>query len=205
MRNLYLLASVVVIVLLSVASVAGAQSVDEWYDMGYYYVLDGDYEKAVECFTKVIELEPENTYACNSRARAYKNLDLYDEAISDYKKTISLDPDDIEAYSGLAFIYYLMGDYTNALEYFTIDINRDPTVTSLDARANIYRELGRYDEAIADIERALKFSATYYKTYYTRGLIYKEIGEKEKAIADIKYACDNGEEEACTDLEKMGE
>jgi tetratricopeptide (TPR) repeat protein len=204
MRNHTRSASVVLIALLFVSGAARAQTADEWSDRGYDYMMGGHFEKAVECYTKVIELEPNNKYAHDDRARAYLNLGLYDKTIADYKKTIEIDPDDNEAYWGLARAYYRKGDYDTALKYSSISIERDATVSTLDDRANIYRALGRYDEALADIEEALKYSDTFYHVYYTRGLIYQAMGETEKAAADLKHACDNGETEACAALKEMG-
>jgi tetratricopeptide (TPR) repeat protein len=204
MRNHTRSASVILVALLFVSGAARAQTADEWYDQGLDYMMGHKFEKAVECYTKVIELEPNNKYAHDDRARAYMNLGLYDKCIADYKKTIEIDPDDNEAYWGLARAYYRKGDYDTALKYSSISIERSPTASTLDDRANIYRALGRYDEALADIESALKDSATFYRGYYTRGLIYRAMGETEKAAADIKYACDNGETEACTALKEMG-
>jgi len=57
--------------------------------------------------------------------------------------------------------------------------------------------LGKYDEAMADIGKAISIDPNYYWAYYTRGLIYEVMGEADKASADFKYACDNGEDEAC--------
>ena len=61
-----------------------------------------------------------------------------------------------------------------------------------------------FDEALDDSNRALEINPEYYWAYYTRGLIYLETGETDKGIADLTLACENGEVDACEELEKTG-
>lgn len=74
---------------------------------------------------------------------------------------------------------------------------------TLHLRANTYLELKRYDEAMADIDKAIKIDPERYSFYFTRGMIYEAQGMKEKARADYRYACDNGESGACEAMKKL--
>ena len=47
---------------------------------------------AIEDYTKVIELKPDDTEAHNNRGVAYYNKGDYDRAIADYTKAIELKP-----------------------------------------------------------------------------------------------------------------
>jgi len=94
-----------------------------------------------------------------------------------------------------------MGDVSGALEDVNAALGIDPgSETALKFRAELYREMGRFDDALADANAALEVSPRA-GTYYIRGLIYLDLGEAEKAIADFTYACEMGVIDACDDLE----
>ena len=58
---------------------------------------------------------------------------------------------------------------------------------------------------MADIEKVIKRNLRDPFYYLTRGKIYEAQGMTDKAKADYKYACDNGEKEACEVLKKLTE
>ena len=58
----------------------------------------GQYENAIDNYTKAIQLDPDYAKAYLNRGNAYDDLDQYQRAIQDYDKVIQLDPDDATAY-----------------------------------------------------------------------------------------------------------
>ena len=81
------------------APIVSAETAEEWNNKGIGFAMSGEYEKAIGCFDKVIELDPNSTYAYNNRGNAYENLKQYKRAIDDYNKTIELDPNSANAYN----------------------------------------------------------------------------------------------------------
>jgi tetratricopeptide (TPR) repeat protein len=56
-------------------------------------------------------------------------------------------------------------------------------------RAEMYMQMGKYDEAIADCAEALKLAGDHlHHTYFTRGCAYEHKREYEKALADLSEA-----------------
>ncbi len=79
------------------ASAAGrdaALSAQEWFDRGRFMGEIGNYRKAVEAFSRVIELTPNSAHAYNNRGVAYSELGNYRLAIQDYNRAIGIDPDE---------------------------------------------------------------------------------------------------------------
>jgi len=70
----------------------------EWYNKGLDFGKSGKYEKAIECFDKAIELNPNFAWAYNNRGTAHYYLKEYEKAVEDYNKAIELDPKDTRAY-----------------------------------------------------------------------------------------------------------
>jgi len=52
----------------------------------------GDWDRAIEDFTKVISLNPAYALDYDGRGLAYSSKSEWDHAIEDYTKAISLDP-----------------------------------------------------------------------------------------------------------------
>jgi len=196
---------IMLVFLLCMSVVAGAQSAEEWLDKAGDAIAAGDFEEAKEYCTKAIEAEPDSAWAYYHRGRVNDSLGMLNEAVLDYTKAIELDPG-FALHSFRGWDLYLLGEYERALEDLNVSIEMDPYELSfLDTRANIYREMGRYDEALADIERAIEIYPDRAVVYFTRGLIYRDIGDGERALADFTKACDMGDEEACAALEESGE
>jgi len=75
------------------------KTAEEWKERGVSFSISGEYEKAIECFDKAIELNPNLTKAYINRGNAYYYLEQYEKAIEDYNRAIELDPNLTEAYN----------------------------------------------------------------------------------------------------------
>ncbi|PKU36534.1 small glutamine-rich tetratricopeptide repeat-containing protein beta [Limosa lapponica baueri] len=65
---------------------------------GNNHMEEENYGAAVDCYTRAIELDPNNAvYYCN-RAAAQSKLDNYSEAIKDCERAIAIDPKYSKAY-----------------------------------------------------------------------------------------------------------
>jgi tetratricopeptide (TPR) repeat protein len=156
---------------------------------GHLNQTTGHYEKALEDFRRVQDLEPRNADAFLRSAGVYDALDMPDKAIKDFLQAIELEPDYYEPYSRFGHFYYFRGKYLEAAEQYRKAIERAPGVfdvyTDLAAALD---DAGRYEEAEQALVTSLKLHETadgwnslgavraYEKrdaeavTYYTRAL-----------------------------------
>ena len=68
------------------------KAVEEWFQKGLSLSRAGQYEEAMEAFSKAIEAQPDRAEACNNRgALRYQQKD-YAGAIEDYSQAIALQP-----------------------------------------------------------------------------------------------------------------
>lgn len=78
---------------------------------------------------------------------------------------------------------------TSALDDCNAALAKDPTmVQGLDSRGFVLMRLGRYDEAIASYDSALKLNPIEPDSLYGRGICELRTGKKERGRADIKAA-----------------
>jgi tetratricopeptide (TPR) repeat protein len=63
----------------------------------------GNYEEAIKCYDKAIEIEPNNAEAWNNKGIVLGRLSNYEEAIACYDKAIELNPTDGRAWYNRAW------------------------------------------------------------------------------------------------------
>ncbi|MFH0796937.1 MAG: tetratricopeptide repeat protein [Candidatus Omnitrophota bacterium] len=114
------------LVLLVAVSLTGCgrdkpKTANEWVDKGFYAFGKKNYNEAVKCYTRAIELNPNDPYTHYLRGMMYEgkgNLDkvFYSFAISDYEQAIKIKPDFTQAYYNRGMVYYYQKNYAKAWE-----------------------------------------------------------------------------------------
>ena len=145
-RNIISIVLVALIGLL-VWSMVSTQSKSKYSDMGLEEYKKGNYQEAIEDFTKAIESRSEDAFLYNNRGLAYFKAKKYDKALSDFSKAIQLKPNYAVAYCnrGLSYFKTAAGG------------NKEP-----------------FDKAIPDFTKALKLNPKYVDAYYNRGLAHHQ-------------------------------
>ena len=77
---------------------------------GMAYRAKEQYDRAIEDYTKAIELKPKDAWIYNNRGVAYKGKKEYDRGIRDFDKAIELDPKNVYLYYNKACVYSLMNN-----------------------------------------------------------------------------------------------
>jgi tetratricopeptide (TPR) repeat protein len=93
-----------------------AKKIENYLKDGIEKNMHGDYNKAIEDFTNIIDLDEDNYMAYYYRANAKFNLKKKDVtgALIDYNKAIELKPDFADAFYNRGFCRQYMGDKDGA-------------------------------------------------------------------------------------------
>jgi tetratricopeptide (TPR) repeat protein len=143
------------IVALWVGGAVFAQSAEEWNVRGDERYDARDFNAAIECYTKAIELNPELSLVYFSRASAYSNLGRYEEAIDDYTTAIKLSPEFAQLYGNRGAAFNELGRYEEALADLDRAIDLDPDyANAYNNRGYAYYMLGDMKKTRADLKRA---------------------------------------------------
>lgn len=78
---------------------------------------NGLYEKALKCFAKVLELDPEYYGVQYQRGIVYANMQNYGEAEKCFLQALKDDEEDASAAHDLAMVYHDMGDEERCQKY----------------------------------------------------------------------------------------
>lgn len=78
---------------------------DAWVVKGLAFRQLRDPEKALECFNKGAEVDPDNYSAYMNRAQLHQDEKRWQDALTDYDKAVELRPTEPGAYAGRAIVY----------------------------------------------------------------------------------------------------
>ena len=125
----------------------------------YYNMKDLDetnLDKAIENFTRVIEIDSRHAEAWNNRGSAYLEKGDYDKAIADFTQVIRFNPNFAVVYSNRSRAYLSKKDNQKALADCSraLEIDKD-FMPALNNRARVYQEMGDYQRALEDYRKCL--------------------------------------------------
>ncbi|MGB2752504.1 MAG: tetratricopeptide repeat protein [Pyrinomonadaceae bacterium] len=139
-------------------------NIQSYLDRASSYSSAGNYQKAVEDYSKAIGIDPNCRECYTSRARQYGWLKDYAKAEADYDKAISLEP-------GVAERYW------DRAQHFT-------DISSTSSRGNFY------PKAIQDMSKAIELAPKSVKYVWRRGSYYDVLDDHKNAITDYTNAID---------------
>ena len=89
---------------------------NEWFEKGYYYAMNKEDDKAVDAYTKAIDLTPALAVAYGNRSFAYSTLGDYQKALADANKAIEIDPRLKLAYYSRGVANHHLGNRQQAID-----------------------------------------------------------------------------------------
>uniref|UniRef100_A0A8B9Q166 Small glutamine-rich tetratricopeptide repeat-containing protein beta n=1 Tax=Apteryx owenii TaxID=8824 RepID=A0A8B9Q166_APTOW len=102
------------------------EKADQLKDEGNNHMKEENYGAAVDCYTRAIELDPNNAvYYCN-RAAAQSKLSNYSEAIKDCERAIAIDPKYSKAYGRMGLALTSVNKYEEAITSYQKALDLDP-------------------------------------------------------------------------------
>ena len=145
----------------------------------------------IASLSDVIQRNPNDSVAYNTRGIAYAKSGRYQNAIDDFTKAIQIDPKFAAAYTNRALAYRQIGKDGPALADFNAAIVANPNDASAYlGRGNLLRAHSHFPEALADLDAAIRLNPEGAQAYHARGLIYQRQGDHEQAITDFNNAID---------------
>ncbi len=170
------------------------------YDkLGSMYSVMGLYEDALPMHERAIEIYP-NPESYSNIGTAFFYLGRFEEAVKAYRSAIELSPQDDILYRNLGDAYLRVGKQGEAEQQYEragkllqsrLAINPDDA-PSLGDLAVCHAKLGRKQEAIDTIERAVSFEPRSIDLMYLRAVVYALTGETREAAESLSRALAHG-------------
>jgi len=208
-----LTAIIIVVLAVQIPRTYVAVCAENYNNLGVQEYEKGNYKKAIEYFTKAIELKPDYAEAYFNRGLAYLKtgsiwipggVENLRKALSDFNKAIELKPDYVDAYyqRGVTYCEFfhfyrkpfspeVEDMFNNAIEDFNRALALDPTYyIAIAGKGNAYDRHGDFGKAIEAYEEALKHEDEIRERWGEEGLaaIYYSFGRALHRIDRIDKA-----------------
>jgi|GEM_PF-1226048 len=122
---------------------------------GYTAFMNGDYDKALDAYTNVIDLAKDNAMAMYSIGTIYAFKKENDNALDYLLRSIDKNNNFAKAFDNAGIIYYNQGRYNSAIEYLLRAVQLDSTsVNALVVLGDSYEQVGNNDKKMQYYKKA---------------------------------------------------
>jgi tetratricopeptide (TPR) repeat protein len=145
----------------------------DWMAEGDAFYKERQYNDALVCYTKAVELQPKNALAWHNQSQALVMCLNYPESIISCNKALELNPKNAATWFLKSFAHGVLGQYQEALDSCTKGLEIDPS------NKMVWCTRGQYLYAMGKLEQALESFGTALKMSPDNGY-FKEVNEKVK-------------------------
>ncbi|SHH28087.1 Tfp pilus assembly protein PilF [Anaerosphaera aminiphila DSM 21120] len=172
---------------------------DANYDRAYYYLAlaydrVGEKQKALELFSKCVELDDMDYISYNDMGAIYEELKEYEKAKFFFEKSLEINPNYFRALFNMGVIFGRMGNINKALSYYkeALEESKDSYIYLNMSAA--YIEKRDYRSAVEILTEGIHYNAKSVNLYYNRACSKVNLGDRKSAIVDLKRAIDLNED-----------
>jgi tetratricopeptide (TPR) repeat protein len=161
---------------------ASADSEKEVFERGVLFLKQDKNQEAVDSFTELIKMAPQNPDAYKNRGVAHMKLNQYDAAIDDFEQVKKILPDLKGLYSNLGVAWYYKKDYARAIENYDKEISLSPdNHFAYFNRAICLAELKEYKASLEDINKTLELVPRFYLALCLKGDLLTNMNRSKQA------------------------
>lgn len=146
-------------------SVTGGDSFSEKL-LGNYYLVNYELDQAERYLKSSLEKQPDDPATHLFMGTYLRKKERYADAAAFFMETLALDPGNLEAHYNIAFCAIKLNNYKMALDHAQRALDIDPRYSdALLIFGQVQTKTGRFDEAVATLERANEMdpgSADFY-------------------------------------------
>ena len=161
----------------------------EWIKNGWAFDDKQEYDKAIECYDKAIELNPEYEYAWLSKGNVLRKLQNYEESLACYDRAIELNSKNEYAWLWKGYALSELQHYEESLACYDKAIELNPEYE--DAwlwKGYALSELQHYEESLVCFDRAIELNPQNSITWNNKGYALIELQYYEKAAEALEQS-----------------
>ena len=153
--------------------------------LGECYFIAGKVDKAIEVFTKLIELDP-SPRSYSFLGLTYRHLGRFDEARKYFQEGLKKDPHDASCLFNMGYIEEHQGNQEAAERYFQEALkSKGDHAEALLELANLRISAKRYAEAAELLRKYVKVSRNPAPGYYKLAMVERSLHQTEAAERDL--------------------
>ena len=141
-----------------------------WYDVGLEFTKNKQYQKALKCYDRILEIKPNDVDALNHRGLLLANLDRYEEAVLSYNKVLLVKPNNIFVLTNNSDALVKLKRYKEAVVCYDKILKRTPNDVEILYKKSIALEkLCRYDEEYEYCDAILEINPDHVDALHHKG------------------------------------
>jgi len=150
--------------------------------IGKAHVGAGMYERAMEEFQQAARADPKLPLVHYFLGTEYRRQNDFEQAKREFLKDIAIAPDVAYDYDELGAVCYALNQIPEAERYFREALRLDPGLGTSDyGMAKIYKQQGKYAQALDALDAAAAIDRQSSSVYYLRGQILFAMGRRPEA------------------------
>jgi tetratricopeptide (TPR) repeat protein len=162
-----------------------------WFQEGLWNHRLGDKDKAIECYQKAIDINPNFHVAFYAMGLAFSAKGDQNKAIECYQKAIDIKPDYHVAFNNMGSAYDDLGDKDKAIECYQKAIGIKPDFPeAFYNMGNAFSAKGDKDKAIECFQKAIDIMPDFHVAFNNMGSAFSAKGDQDKAIECYQKAID---------------
>jgi tetratricopeptide (TPR) repeat protein len=160
----------------------------------FYSDSETTYDKAIEAYSNLLELYPDNLTAINNLGLIYSGIGEREKGAEYYEEAIHKGDRSVVAYTNLASAYGGIGRYDEAKQLLESYIETiSDSVSIRGSLVDLYIRQGKLELALVEAEKAFLLDPSSLSSFLRKGLIYRYMGDPVKAEAEFQKARQNNE------------
>ncbi len=156
---------------------------------GLEYANKNQYKEAIDCYKKVIEINPKNDATYYNMGFAYGKLDKHKKAIECFNHAIKINLNYNNAYYNMGVAYHELLLYKETIECYkkAVEINSKDEEAYYNMGV-VYYELQKYKKTIECYKKTVAINPKNDFAYNNMGTAYGELHQYKEAIECLKKA-----------------
>ncbi len=150
---------------------------------------EGNYEKAIGIYKRILELQPSFHSARRDLAMAYVEIGDVESATNHLIEVLRLDPKDAWSWVVLANLYIReKADPETGEKFLRKALEIQPNdAWALNSLAAIYKQKGRTEDAIKCFDQAIEANPDFANPYYGKAGALAESNRPQEAVASLTH------------------
>ena len=168
-------------------SIQSPEDIDTFFTTAAEYQQNGQLEKAIKIYAKLLDILPKVSMLHYNIAHAYFDLDEKEQALIHYLSAFDLDPNDPDILFNLALCCKACNLFDKAIEKYKEMLRKEPAnIDVLYNLGNCYKDKLDIDNAISTYHTILEIDEKHRSTINNLAYLYHKIGDEIQATAFYK-------------------
>ena len=156
--------------------------------LAFQHLNSGNLLAAYPLFNSVLQREPQNFAALNGRGFIALQQNQLPQALADLQQSLSINPKQAFSQKMVGIVLGAMGRFDESMAAFAAALaldSRDPEVYF--NRAHFRFQAGLAQDALADLDAAIKLRGSYLEARSNRANLLIQLGDFARAEKDLDY------------------